>query len=269
MTAADSSSAEALAGESVTGTTGKTTPERVHAVPCSPVATTWPVSGGEPPNLGGPTLSVVRTDLRPKDVRLSLDGRFIGRSRYFNGKKGYLFLQPGRYRLECQLGGYASEVFELEARPNCRFDIRHRMTRTSGTPREVKGDPPGKGVPTQRVFGPVASGEAASRPVRPGKPDSSLRPDLGAVSPQSTSEPQEGGSLRLTVRPANASVYLDGGFLATGEELDLMVEPLAITSGTHRLEAQAPGYAVHEKGFKIEPGETKEFHIELRRTSER
>lgn len=266
--ASDTTAANTAPGESVsvTGGPGGTAPVRVHTVPCTPVATTWPVSGGEPPKIGGPTLSVVRTDLRPKDARLLLDGRFVGRARYFNGKKGYLFLEPGRYRLECQLGGYATEVFELEARPNCRFDVRHRMTRSSDTPKEVRGDPPGKGVPTQRVFGPTASGQTSERPAPRGGPEPNLRPDLGAVPPRTTSMPQASGSLLLTVRPVNASVYLDGGFLATGEELDLLVGPLAITAGPHYLEVQAPGFAVHKQVFEIEPGDTKKLDIELHRT---
>jgi hypothetical protein len=211
---------------------------------------------------------VVRTDFRPKDARLFLDERFIGRARYFNGKKGYLFLEPGRYRLECRMGGYAIEVFEIEARSSCRFDIRHRMEKSSETGLETKGDPPGKGIPTQRVFPPVKSGAGPQPMGASGGPDTALRPDIGAPPSRDVLGPDRQGSLRLRIRPPRASVFIDGGFLATGEELDLMVEPLAVATGPHRLEVQAPGFTTQALEIEIAVGEAREIDITLERASD-
>jgi len=250
-----------------TGEAVQTITVRVHAVPCASVSTTWPVFDGQSPKLSAPALSVVRTNFRPKDVRLFLDERFIGRARYFNGKKGYLFLEPGRYRLECRMGGYAIEVFEIEARANCRFDIRHRMERSSETGLETKGDPPGKGIPTQRVFPPVTSGASPRSTGASGGPDTTLRPDVDASPPREALGTDRQGSLRLRIRPLRASVFLDGGFLATGEELDLMVEPLAVAAGPHRLEVQAPGFTIQVLQIEIGADESREIDITLERAS--
>jgi hypothetical protein len=72
---------------------------------------------------------VVRIDVRPKDARVHLDGRFVGRARYFNGKKGHLFLEPGSYRLELRYRGYQTVAVDLEASKQCRYDLNHRLER--------------------------------------------------------------------------------------------------------------------------------------------
>jgi hypothetical protein len=51
----------------------------------------------------GPELAVVSIDVRPKDARVHLDDRFVGRARYLDGKPGYLYLEPGTYDLELRL----------------------------------------------------------------------------------------------------------------------------------------------------------------------
>ena len=239
-------------------------PSDAISIPCTSVATTWPVVGGElPPRLTAPQLAVVRTDFRPKDVQLHLDGRFIGRARYFNGKKGYLFLAPGRYRLEARMGGYRSEMFDLDARPNCRFDIRHRMTRSKETAKESRGDPPGKGVPSERVFDPVGVSPPQHGVDRLGGPDPGLRPDLSRPSsPTSTQQPRT-SSLVVEVQPETATVDLDGVLLATGEELALMVGPVAIPEGSHVVEVRAPGFVSRKIEFEIGPGELKKIAVSL------
>lgn len=235
------------------------------SIPCTSVATTWPVVGTDPAKLTAPQLAVVRTDFRPKDVQLHLDGRFIGRARYFNGKNGYLFLEPGRYRLEVRLGGYRTELFEIDAKPNCRFDIRHRMMRSPETAKEDRTDFPGKGVPGQRVFSPVEERQLQSGGTRPGAPDLALRPDVSEQrSPATAIEPRT-SSLVIKVEPVTASVYLDGALLATGEELALMVGPVAIPAGSHSIEVRAPGFASREIELEIGPGEREEITVSLQR----
>jgi hypothetical protein len=213
-------------------------------------------------------MAVARTDFRPKDVQLHLDGTFIGRARYFNGKKGYLFLAPGRYRLEARMGGYRTEIFEIEARPNCRFDIRHRMTRSRETGKERRGDPPGKGIPGQRVFYPVGVSPPQQGGDRSGGPDPELRPDLGRPSsPTSTRQPPT-SSLVVEVQPETASVYLDGVLLATGAELALMVGPVAIPDGSHVVEFRADGFVSRKIELEIGPGELKKLTVSLENSGE-
>ena len=235
----------------------------VTEVPCTPVDTTWPMSSSGPYELRPPRLAVVATDLRPKDTVVLLDGRVTGRSRYFNGKKGFLYLEPGRYTLALELDGYRPETFAIAATPGCRYDIRHRMEKARGAAHVSYSEPLGKGEPTQWIWGPIGSPSAPVASGRPHGPDPSLRPDLDPASPQVPQREAAAGSLRLRVKPATASVYLDGSFLATAHELDLMVAAVAVPAGQHELEIRASGYPSRSERITVAPGELVELEVVL------
>ena len=67
------------------------------------------------------------------------------------------------------------------------------------------------------------------------------------------------------MKPPTAEVYLDGSFLATGRELDLMVAPLAVPLGPHVIEARAPGFASRFEEVSVTEGEVVELEIVLQR----
>lgn len=233
-------------------------------VPCSPVRTVWPASGSGPATLDTPRLSVLITDIRPKDGLVYLDGRFAGRSRYFNGTKGFLYLEPGIYRLELRLAGYRTEAFTIAAQPSCRFEIRHRMERARAPAAGVPGPTVGKGEPEQWIWAPLEPAVASAQPTgRTGAPDPTLRPDLGLGSSTALQPEPARGALRLRLKPSTAEVYLDGSFLATARELDLMVSPMAVPVGRHVLELRAPGCTGRAEEISVVSGAVVELDIEL------
>ena len=237
--------------------------ENAHELVCQTVATSWPRSESGPYRLEPPQLSVVRTDLRPKDAWIFLDGRFAGRARFFNGKKGFLYLEPGTYRLEVVAEGYQTEAFVIEARPNCRFDIKQRLIKgqTDAAGRDVPGK---KGDPEQWIWGPVVPASASeSPPGPPGRADPSLRPDLGAVRTPSARPLSGMASLRLKVRPPAAVVSVDGVRVATGRQLELMVAPMALSEGSHRIEISAPGCIDRSFEITLAEGEEKVMNVTL------
>lgn len=256
-------------GPSAEGRSASSTPPAdgdARDVPCSTVATVWPVSGSGPATVEAPQLSVVVTDIRPKNGLVFIDGRFAGRSRYFNGIKGFLYLEPGTYRLELRMEGYRAEAFTIAARPSCRFEIRHRMERARGSTSEAPGLEVGKGVPEQWIWAPLEPAVTATPPAgRPGAPDPALRPDLGLSSSTAPQAELAKGALRLRVKPSTAEVYLDGSFLAAARELDLMVSPLAVPVGRHVLELKAPGFMGRTEEISVAAGAVVELDIVLQR----
>jgi hypothetical protein len=233
-------------------------------LPCTPVAAYWsgpPPAAGMPP---GPELAVVSIDVRPKDARVHLDDRFVGRARYFDGKPGYLYLEPGTYRFELRLEGYRTVLVELEATPTCRYDLKHRMERAKGTPSGPAEDTYGKGKPFDRVFGPRVKSEPKVTPSHRTGPDPSLRRDLD-LQPELPDDVVKlpGSSFRLRVRPDSASVSLDGVFVATGRELALMEGPFATTAGKHVVVVSASGFVSASKTIELAEGEVLEFEISL------
>ena len=71
------------------------------------------------------------------------------------------------------------------------------------------------------------------------------RQEMDAPSDDDTSRPRDvrsqPGVLMLHVEPNDASVYLDGRFIGTGEELSRLRSGLIVDVGSHRLEVVRPG----------------------------
>jgi hypothetical protein len=235
-------------------------------LPCIPVAAYWtgpPQSAGMPQ---GPNLAIVSTRVRPKNARVYLDDRFVARARYLDGTPGYLYLEPGAYRLELRFDGYRTVVVELDATAGCKFAIKHSMERVKGEPKKGKADGFGKGKPFERVFSPVQKDEETMAPATTHGPDPSLRLDLSLGSGRmGGKEMSAGASLRLRVHPTSASISIDGEFVATGRELGQMENPLAMTPGTHLIEVDAPGFIKETRDIVLEDSETLELEISLSR----
>jgi hypothetical protein len=235
-------------------------------LPCIPVAAYWtgsPQSDGMPP---GPDLAIVSTKVRPKNARVHVDGRFAGRARYLDGKPGYLYLEPGFYRLEIRFDGYRTVVVELDVAAGCRYDLKHYMERVKGTPKEGKDDHYGKGKPFDRVFAPMQKDEEVLASVPEHGPDPSLRQDLALGSGQTgDTQRKVGASLHIRVDPTSASVSIDGDFVATGSELRKMENPLAMMPGAHLIEVEAPGFTGVARNIVLENGETLDLFITLAR----
>ncbi len=233
-------------------------------LPCTPVAAYWngpPPAAGMPP---GPQLAVVSIDVRPKDARVHLDDRFVGRARYLDGKPGYLYLEPGTYNLELRLEGYRTVLVELEATPSCRYDLKHRLEKSRSTVPDGSAIDYGKGEPFDRVFGPQDRPELEVASSHRSGPDQSLRRDLDRQSNRATDAVKMPlSSLRLRVRPDSASVSIDGVFVATGRELAMMQGPLATTAGKHDVVVSASGFVAASQSVELVEGEVLELEISL------
>ena len=236
----------------------------VAVLPCDPVAAYWtgpPQSDGMPQ---GPSLAIVSVQARPKDARVHLDDRFVGRARYLDGKPGYLYLEPGAYRLELRLEGYQTMIVALEASAGCKYSLKHYMERINGVKKEKKADLYGKGMPFERVFGPQAEPEDLVASTAPTAHDLSLRRDLDASDQGVEMKAgRRGASLRLKVAPESATVSLDGVFVATAWELSLMEGPLATTAGPHLIEIRAEDFVDAERRVDLEVGEELAMQISL------
>ncbi len=232
-------------------------------IPCSAVAAYW---NGPPQGPGmpqGPELAIVSTDIRPKDARLLLDGRMVGRTRYLDGTPGYLYLEPGSYRLELHFDGYQTIVVDLVAEVGCRYDLKYRMERVKGTAKERKSATGGKAKPFHRVFGPLGKeAEVVATRFNSG-PDTSLRRDIGSRATGDAPPPPRDSALRLRVLPEEAEISIDGRFVATGRELARMQGPLVTAPGHYVIDVVAPGFEGARRAIDLARGEVVEVEIEL------
>lgn len=254
------------------GDAGAAEPGAVNAstvtLPCVPVGTYW--NGPLPPEgtPAAPDLAVVAFNARPKDARVHLDGRFVGRARYLDGSPGYLYLEPGSYRIDLRLEGYESVTVAIEAKQGCRYDLKHRLQKGRSAPDEPDDASFGKGKPAERVYAPVA-GDAAPAVVEfRGGPDLRLRPDLAGETAAGASAAIPAAALRLQVKPSSAAVWIDGAFVASGRELERMEAPLAVVAGSHLITVEAPGHRAETRRIEVAPDQVLELEIVLAEEAE-
>ncbi len=71
------------------------------------------------------------------------------------------------------------------------------------------------------------------------------------------------GSLRLKVKPAEASVYVDGYYVGLVDDFDGIFQRLHVEPGPHRIEIREPGYEPLTFDVRIDPGHTTTYRGEL------
>ena len=239
-------------------------PAEFYQLVCEPIRVAVPP--GWEQNISAPNLAVVNTQIKPKHTRLLLDGRPIGRAGDFDGGPGPLFLRPGRYRIEAVFGGYRTTVFEVDARSNCLFRIKHLMSRISGTPKESKRAFPELNNLSDDIYGPLVAPVPGAMPDSRSKarPELTLRANVVPSLKGMTSEDTGGGCLIFDVGPAIAAVYINGAFVASVAELQRMEKPLAVNAGEYLVEIIAPGFEPAEKMITILPGQELKVDLNLK-----
>ena len=95
----------------------------------------------------------VDTDVSPEAAEVFLDGTYIGAADDFDGLPGFLYLEPGRYRLEFRHPSYETLVKELQVRRGQEVRLGDDMKLLAGKSRMGSFDPEHRGTPLGRVFG--------------------------------------------------------------------------------------------------------------------
>jgi len=199
----------------------------------------WPYAAAYPVMVDPSELPVaVETDVVPKKARLTLDGTPIGKAKDFNGTWDRLYVAPGTRTLEFSFEGRKTLRVELHASAGEAVRIAHELA-------------VGEGVETRTI------GLAADTPERTPQFEV-VQSDAGTVPAAIPS-----GFLRMRVEPRDAAVYLDGGFLASGDELARMHGALPLAAGTHRVEIARPGFGTEERILTIGEGESVTLEVEL------
>lgn len=73
------------------------------------------------------------------------------------------------------------------------------------------------------------------------------------------------GSLRLKVKPREASVYVDGYFMGRVDDFDGVFQRLKTDAGPHRVEIRLDGYETLTFDVRIDPDRTTTYTAELKK----
>ena len=208
-------------------------------------------------------------DLKPGDTKIYLDGQYVGTADRFDGWPQYLWLEEGSYQLVFYREGYETIAREYRIHPGLVIDVEDRLARGEATAPEELFAP----RPTPRRDERVRRNEERRREVEGERAPADWRErsraereEREAAERGRYAEPDPGaafGSLRLTVAPADASVYLDGRFIGTGEELARLRGGLTVEAGEHVVSVVRPGHAPEEVVLAVEAGEVLDLDVEL------
>ncbi len=185
-------------------------------------------------------------DVSPEKARIYVDGQRIGVADNFDGFPGYLWLEAGTYDLVIYKEGYETISRQYTVYPGVVIDVEDQM------------------VPGEAVLPEDLMAKSSARR------DERLKRDRERAAQARVRERDEfldargePGRLALEVEPGDASVYLDGRFLGTAEELSRLHSGLIIDSGDHSLQIVRPGYEDKKVEFEVESGEQYDLEVEL------
>jgi hypothetical protein len=232
---------------------------------------------------------VIDTDISPEEAQVYLDGRYIGTADDFDGNPDYLYLQPGRYRIEFRLEGFQTLTRQIEARPGMKLDFTDKLRKIAGARRRGSYEHPRLQGEVRRYFGrngdSVEAIDPSQQPAgtsvmvdpddddRDAPPPQDRAPALRQPSRDQYGEWRGGrGSrmesrtrLRLNVEPSDAAVYVDNRFVGTAEEVNSLERGVAITAGKHTVTVSRPGFRDKTTDVTVEQGRMQTVEISLGR----
>lgn len=184
----------------------------------------------------------VRVLVDPAEARVYVDGYYAGTVDDFDGLFQRLNVSPGRHEIALKLEGYKTHRMKVYVAPDATVKLHYDMEKGAGETFEDLA----RDVPEAEVRRPRETEERWEADEARAEQD-----ELRAV----------GGRLKLTVRPDDASVYVDGAFRGTARE----ASELRLAPGRHRIEVVRPGYRTLEREIDVVPGETTRLEIEMER----
>ena len=209
-------------------------------------------------------------DLSPADTQVFVDGQLVGKVDDFDGWPQYLWLDPGTYDIVFYREGYKTLARQVTIYRGLVIDWNDRLEQGPSTrpeelqtkthdrrdarlqqDREMQERAERDGYYRRRDDGDWR--DRADRD-RDGYRDDDERPPAR--------EPRHLGRMRLEVTPGDASVYLDGRFVGTAEEV-AQSGGLTVGAGDHTLSVVRPGRHSQERHFTVKAGEDTTLSFDL------
>lgn len=239
----------------------------------------------------------IDTDIVPEEAEVYLDGTLIGQADDFDGFPDYLYLEPGKYRLEFRHPWYETIAKEVDVEAGRTIRMNDKMTLLPGKRRLQVVHPKSTGTPLGRVFGKPQGGAGSAGDDRTGRFEAGDEPDAGfdgeppeidgddlddldevpaPEAPRTDAEawraaepkakdlaPAEQGRLRFEIEPDDAAVYLDDRYVGTAEELGGLARGLRVTPGRHTVTVVRPGYRAKSIEVESRAGRAVDVVVEL------
>ncbi len=216
-------------------------------------------------------------DVSPGRTQVYLDSQYIGTVDQYDGFPTYLWLDKGTYDIVFYLDGYKTVARQVSVYPGTVIDFDDRLEPGQSVRPEDLASKSHERRDTRERFernrrdridrGEDPADEDGSWRDRVSREREDRRDRGEEIEIRDQDQDQDGrseqGRVRLEVEPDDASVYLDGHFVGTGEDLAKLRRGLLVDPGKHTLAVVRPGRESVERDFEVDPGEDFELEIEL------
>jgi PEGA domain-containing protein len=222
-------------------------------------------------------------DISPGRTQVYLDGQYIGTVDQYDGFPTYLWLEKGTYDIAFYLDGYTTLARQVSVYPGAKIDMEDRLVPgVSVRPEDLvsksherrdaresfehkrqeridRGEDPY--VEEQEEAG--EEGEDWRDRVSREWEDLRGKGEEMEIEDDGGNGRAEHGRVRLEVEPDDASIYLDGKFVGTAQDLANLRNGLLVDPGRHSVAVVRPGREGVEREFEVQSGEELELEIEL------
>lgn len=216
----------------------------------------YPYYGGVTvyPNGSYGGLGALDLDLSPERAEVYVDGQRVGVADDFDGFPTYLWLQEGTYDVAFYLPGFKTLSRQYTIYPGLVVDVNDTLEQGEavlpqdlGPKTHERRDARIREDREREEYWRNRSSESMPMP-------ESGESNEGGEGGDRRDVRQEPATLHLGVEPADASVYLDGRFIGTAEELSGLRSGLIVDSGSHRLDIVRPGFRNETRTFEAVSG---------------
>ena len=207
-------------------------------------------------------------NIKPRKAEVYVNGQPVGNAGQYDGFPSHLWLEEGTYNLVFYEEGYETLARRVNVLPGLTIDVDGDMVEGNATaPEDLLPElmqPPAEEVARleQEEGRRAAREEAWRQRAREHKARKAKGGAAGAAN-GALDLREAPGRVYLTVEPAEASVYLDGRFLGTGEEVSRLRSGLLVDSGTHDLQVVHPDFETQERSLEVPSGEDITVELDL------
>jgi hypothetical protein len=210
----------------------------------------------------------LKTDVKPKEARVYVDGYYAGTVDDFDGVFQNLRLEPGAHDVTLYLDGYRTITRRLYLGPDSTFKLSARLEPLRSG--EVSEPPPAPRQPMPTTPGrptaPPPLPGVAQPPAPPEPPPAGIPGPPGVpAAPPTPAEPgaqaQGFGAVAIQVQPADAEISIDGEPWRDGAGEQPLVVQLA--AGPHTIDIRKAGYRSFSVHVEVQDGETTPINVRL------
>jgi hypothetical protein len=247
--------------------------------------------GGYPGYYSYSYFGEVRTEVKPKQATVYVDGAYVGTADSFDGWWQRLQLEPGPHRVVFRAPGYVPYAITIQSIPGQDVKIKQQLQpgqdvisdeemRLSAAERKAAegnggyydqnrpNSPPGnQGNPYNG--NPYNTNPYNSNPNN-NNPYNFDRNPAPPSNPQRNQDlSMEPGNNRLTlalkVTPPDATIYIDENYYGTADGNSTGTVLALLSVGTHKIEIVRPGYESFTQEIEVGPNATNKLDVQLQK----